>query len=118
MKNVYHWLIGCVSKRRMALLLYRRGMIRAKKHDHRGAIDDYTATIESSDTPAEIKAMTLYNRALVYSALDERSKAIEDLQSVLSMAGASSQVKKEANRRLARVQLRSDRPGTRATSHA
>ena len=34
-----------------ALSLYRRGMTRAKKHDHQGAIDDYTAMIAMPNAP-------------------------------------------------------------------
>jgi hypothetical protein len=85
------------------LLLYRRGMVRAKKHDHQGAIDDYTATIAIPNAPPDVNAMALYNRALVYAAVEDNLKAIEDLNLVLAAAKAPTDVKTEARRKLERM---------------
>ena len=57
-----NWLTGRFSNRGKALSLYKRGMARAKKHDHQGAIDDCTTTIGMPDTPADLKAMVLYKQ--------------------------------------------------------
>ena len=52
--NVFNWLTGHFSNRGKALSLYKRGMAKAKKHDHQGAIDDYTATIGMPHAPASM----------------------------------------------------------------
>ena len=61
--NVVDWLAGHFSNRGKAMTLYRRGMAKAKKRNHRGAIDDYSKTLGMPDTPNDVKAMVLYNRA-------------------------------------------------------
>lgn len=106
--NAFHWLTGHFSNRGKALSLYKRGMGRAKKHDHQGAVDDYTMIIGMLHTPADVKAMALYNRALVYAAAGENPKATDDLNMVLAMTGALSHVKTEARRLLVRMQRRSN----------
>ena len=60
-----------------------------------------------AETPADVKAMALYNRALVYAPAGEGPKATEDLHMVLAMAEALSDIKTEARRRLVRMQRRS-----------
>ncbi len=45
-----------------AMSLYKRGMAKAKKHDHEGAIANYSAAIDMSDAPPDVKAMALYVR--------------------------------------------------------
>ena len=87
-------------------------MARAKKHDHQGAIDDYTAIISLPDTSASMKAMALYNRALTYAAVADESQALADLSAVLSMPEAPVSVRTEARRKLVRMQRRSDTPNT------
>ena len=54
--NVFNWLTDHFSNRGKALSLYKRGMAKAKKHDHQGAIDDYTTTIGMPDTPANVES--------------------------------------------------------------
>ena len=105
--NVLRWLMGPFSNRGKALSAYKRGMARAKKHDHQGAIDNYTATIGTPDTPANLKAMALYNRALVYAAVGEDPKVTKDLSDILAMTEAPDSVRIEARRKLVRMQRRS-----------
>jgi len=38
--NAFSWLTDHFSNRGKALSLYKRGMKKAKKHDHQGALDD------------------------------------------------------------------------------
>lgn len=106
--NLFKQLVEHFSKQGKALSLYRRGMAKAKIRDHQGAIDDYSAAIDISNAPAQMKAMVLYNRALVYSAAGQDSKAIEDLDVVLVMKEALTNVKIEARRMLLRMQNRSN----------
>jgi hypothetical protein len=105
--NVVNWLTGRFSIRGKALTLYRRGMARVKKHDCQGAIDDYTTTIDMRNTPAEVKAMVLYNRALAHAVAGEDPKATEDTKVVLAMKGVLANVTSEARRMLVRMQRRS-----------
>ena len=51
---VIDWLTGHFSNRGKALSVYKRGMGKAKKHDHQGAIDDYTTTIGMPDTVSRL----------------------------------------------------------------
>ena len=88
-------------------MLYRRGMTRAKHHDHQGAIDDYTETIEMPDSPADVKAMARYNRALVHLATGDFTKGVADLDTVLATEEAPLNVKRMAKQKLAKRESRS-----------
>jgi hypothetical protein len=101
--KLFSWITGRFSQRHKAMWLYRRGMIKAKLHDHASAVADYTAVIEMASAPANVRAMALYNRSLVHSAIDNDSDAIGDLQKLLEMEGAAGRVLTEARRKLARI---------------
>ena len=105
--KVFHWLTSCFSDRRKALFLYKRGMAKAKRHDHQGAICDYTTMLGIPDSPADLMAMVLYNRALVYVAAGDATKAADDLDAVLAMNETMVNVKTMARQKLARMQSRS-----------
>lgn len=105
--KTFKWLKSRFSSRGMALTHCRRGMARAKKHDHQGAIDDYTETIERPDTPADVKAMARYNRELVHVATGEFTKGAADLNAVLAADEAPWNFKKMAKRKLAKRESRS-----------
>ena len=105
--KAFSWLTDHFSNRGKALSLYKRGMTKAKKHDHRGAIDDYTTTIGMPDTPANVKAMVLYNRALVYLATGELRKGADDLDAVMAMDEAPASVKTRVREKLAKREIRS-----------
>ena len=104
--NIFKWLKIWSSSRGKALSLYRRGMARAKKHDHQGAIDDYTATINMPNTPSDVKAMALYNRALVHVASGDYRKGVDDLEAVLAKDDAPVNVKRKAKQKLAKRESR------------
>ena len=105
--DILRWLTGHFSHRGKALSLYRRGMVRAKKHDHQGAIDDYTTTIGMPNVPTDVRAMALYNRALVHVAMGDERKGIKDLEAVLAMDESLVNVKTMARQKLARMETRS-----------
>lgn len=107
--NPFSWLSNQFSNRRKSLSLLRRGMKRAKAGDQEGAVADYTKTVDDETTPADVRAMALYNRALVLSAGTEKSRAIADLNRLLAMPEAKENVKTEARRRLERMRLRAIR---------
>jgi hypothetical protein len=105
--TIFQWLASRFSKRDSALSLYKRGMVRARKHDHQGAIDDYSAAIAMPNTPAEMKAMILFNRGLVRVAAGDEPQGTEDLNVVLNMDDASKHVRMMARQKLARMHTRS-----------
>jgi hypothetical protein len=105
--KIFKWIQGHFSSEGRALTLYRRGMARAKMHDHQGAIDDYTETIEMPEAPANVKAMARYNRALVHVATGDFAKGVADLDAVLAMDDAPLNVKRMAKQKLAKRESRS-----------
>ena len=107
--NVFSWLTDHFTNRGKALSLYKRGMVKAKRHDHQGAIDNYTAAIDIPDSPSDVKAMALYNRALVYAAAREGPKATDDLNVVLAMDEALVNIKTMARQKLAKMESRSSK---------
>ena len=104
--NPFNWLKSRFSSRGKALTRYRRGMTRAEKHDHQGAVDDYTQVIEMADSPADVKAMARYNRALVHVATGEFTQGVADLNAVLAMDEAPLNVKRMAKQKLAKRESR------------
>lgn len=115
--NFYHWFIGCFSIRQKSLSIYRRGMTKARRHDHQAAIDDYTSAIRVAGVPDDVKAMALYNRALAYVAIEANRQGTEDLNAVLGMSKAPDQIKTEAVRKLARMQQHAARTEPRTVDH-
>jgi len=107
--NVFAWLTSCFSNRGNPMSLYKRGMARAKKRNHQGAIDDFTTTIVMPDTPADVLAMVLYNRSLAYVATGEDRKGADDLEAVLAMDEALVNVKTMARHKLVRMESRSSK---------
>ena len=105
--NILEWLKGRLSSRGKALSLYRRGMERAKRQDHAGAFDDYTATIGMAGVPPDVKAMALFNRALVLAADGDNLLAIDDLNVVLALTETPEEVRTEARRKLVRMERQS-----------
>ena len=104
--NTFNWLQSRFSRRGKVLSLYRRGMARAKKHDHQGAIDDYSVTIDMPDAPMDVKAMALFNRALVHVASGDYRKGVDDLEAVLAKDDAPVNVKRRAKQKLAKRESR------------
>lgn len=94
--NIFEWLRNRFSGRGKALSWYRRGMERAKRQDHVGAIDDYTATINMPHVPPDVKAMALFNRALMLFSEGDSPLARDDLNMVLAMAETPPEVRTEA----------------------
>jgi hypothetical protein len=104
--SILTWLKGIFSSRERSLSSYRSGMLKAKNGDFAGAILDYTETLKSSGTPADVLGMAMYNRALAYSAIHDDAKAAEDLKKVLSMPGLPENIKLAASQRQERIRRR------------
>jgi Tfp pilus assembly protein PilF len=104
--NILTWLKSLFSRRERSLAVYRSGMVKAKKGDFAGAIVDYTQTLEAKNTPPDVVAMAMYNRALAYSAIHEDAKAAQDLKNVLAMPSLPESIKVAASQRQERVRRR------------
>ncbi len=98
--------------------LYQRGMIKAKLRDQDSAIADYTAVIDMLDAPDDIRAMARYNRSIAYTASHHHTEAIDDLQQLLEMKSAATNVRTAARRQFVRIQRSSDRLDEHAASSA
>jgi hypothetical protein len=96
------------SLRHEALLLYKLGMARAENDDSRGAMEAYTSAIEQPNAPDDVKAMALYNRALLHAASRNTERALADLQAIMEMPIPTQGVKLAARRRLERLQNRQE----------
>lgn len=107
--NPIQWLMGRFADSDQASTFYKRGMVKAKKHNHAGAIEDYTAALAVPDVAAEMQAMILYNRGLVYVAAGMAKQGADDLNSVIQMEAAAENVKRAAQRKLSRIQSRTKR---------
>ena len=105
--NVFTWLTGYFSNRGRALSLYKRGMRKARNHDHEGAINDYTTAVDMPNASLDVKTMAQFNRALVHVANKNDPKAIEDLKSILAMQETLTNVKTMARQELIRIEGRS-----------
>jgi hypothetical protein len=106
------WLQSCFSQRGKALSLYRSGMAKAKHGDHGGAIAAYSAALQSPHIPTDVRAMVIYNRALVYSAMHEDAKAAEDIAAVLGMSGVPASIRDHAQQRQKRLRQHLERKGS------
>lgn len=102
--NIASWLKSRSSSRDEALSRYRRGMERAEKHDHQGAIDDFTATIDMPDAPSYVKKMALHDRALLHVAAGNDRNGVDDFDAVLAIDKTLVSLKTIARRRLARME--------------
>jgi hypothetical protein len=83
-------------------------LARDKKKDSSGAMVAYSSVIELDDAPEDVRAMALYNRALLFAALGDRSKAATDLTAIMAMPVSVPGVTVAARRRLERLQHRDD----------
>lgn len=91
-----------------AMSLYRRGLACGERKDVAGATEAYTAAIKLPGVPDDVKAMALYNRALVLAAGGAVEQAVTDLQIVMHLPGTLNAVKLAARRRLERLKNRRD----------
>lgn len=110
--NIFKWLIGRSSIRNGAMSLYKRGLARVEKQDPHGAMDAFTSAIELPNAPDDVKAMALYNRALLFTGTGDLSKALADLNAVMTMPAALRSIKSAARRRLDRIQRQKESAAT------
>jgi hypothetical protein len=102
-----------------ALSLYKRGLACGESKDSKGALSAYTSAIELADAPADVRAMALYNRALILAAEGAIDRALADLRVVMELPVPLHLIKVAARRRLERLQNRrhaADRADGRSTA--
>jgi tetratricopeptide (TPR) repeat protein len=106
--NLFKRLFTWRSTRSEALSLYRQGLARAEKQDLEAALVAYTAAINLDRAPEDVKAMALYNRALLFAIQGDSGKALADLNAIVTMPISVPGVTVAARRRLERLQHRKD----------
>jgi tetratricopeptide (TPR) repeat protein len=94
------------SARSEVLSLYKEGLTRAEKQDSEGAMIAYTSAIDRAGAPNDIRAMALYNRALLFAAAGNTKLALADLREVIELPILQRDVKVAARRRIDRLQHR------------
>jgi tetratricopeptide (TPR) repeat protein len=115
--NLFRW-IWPRSSRSEVMSLYKRGIARAEKHDAAGAMTAYTSAIEMADAPEDLRAMALYNRALLLAAKGKTEQALADLRLIMDLPITQHDVKLAARRRVERLEhrqaaaARANRPAT------
>ena len=100
------WFSGLFSQRGKANSLYQRGMKKAHAQDLEGAIADYSAVIDDKASPADLKSMSLFNRALAYSIQKKYDEANADLERVLAIPQTPPNLKDAAKQKLERIRKR------------
>lgn len=100
---IWTWLANRFTERGRAIILFHRGKSRANKRDDAGAIEDYSAALQMPQLPADIRALALYNRALVWIASGENAQGSSDLNQILAMDVFHSNVKTMARQALMRI---------------
>ena len=106
--DIFRWLTSRYTNRGKALIEVRKGMGCAKKNDPENAVNHYTLAIDSLDTPPDVKAMALFNRALVYAATGKEPAAKKDLNMLLDMPETLSDIKTAARQKIVRMQRKVD----------
>lgn len=103
------WFSGLFSQRGKTSAIYQRGMKKAHAQDLAGAIADYTAVVEDRESPPDLKAMALFNRALVYSLQKKFDEANADLERVQAIPQAPANLKDATREKLERIRKEQDR---------
>ena len=107
--NVFKRTASKFTARGRALAQISQGMDCANKNDADNAIKHYSGVINSAETPRDVQAMALFNRALMYTSIGEESQATKDLKTILNMPEAMPKIKKSANQKLVRMKRKLER---------
>jgi hypothetical protein len=107
--GILAWIADRMPSKQRAQWHYRRGLLHARLKKHQAANAEYSAVIALDNVPADLRAMSLFNRALVSYAEGAETDAIRDLNEVLAMTDIAETVKTEARRKLVRMERTSER---------
>lgn len=81
-------------------------MAHANQHNDKSAMTSYTEVIELQDVPEDVRAMALYNRAILHVTNKNYPQAQADLNAILAFPGTLHQIKTAARQKLERMKLR------------
>ena len=101
-------LAGLFSRSSRDENLLLEGIEHAKAKRPEKALEIYNSLLATPTLGATVKASTLYNRSMVYSALGDDEKAQTDLQKVLTLPGLPENIQTAAKQRLARLKKRAE----------
>ena len=107
--NLIKRILGRFTARGRALAKIDKGMNCANSRELDHALDFYTDVIDSSESPRDVIAMAMFNRALVYSTTERECEAIEDLNGILRMPETIVEIKKSASDKLVRFRRKQER---------
>lgn len=113
--NFFKRIASRFTTRGRALIQVDQGMDCANKNEADDAIKHYSDVINSPDSPRDVKAMALFNRALVFTTTEKTLEATKDLKAVLDMPEAMAKIKKSAGDKLVRMQRKLERDGRAKT---
>ena len=113
--NFFKSILGRFTIRGRALAKVAKGRNCATNRDPDSAINYYTEVIDSPESPREVIAMALFNRALAYSTTGREDEAVKDLNAILCMPESIAEIKKSASDKLVRMRRKKEReePTTR-----
>ncbi|MEK7953049.1 hypothetical protein [Luteolibacter soli] len=80
----------------LALGRFRRGVCFWRTGNPEKALADYSAVIESTFSPPDLRAKTHFNRALIYSSKNEVANSINDYTAAVSIPDASNAIRANA----------------------
>ena len=107
--NFFKRIVGNFTAQGRALAKVAKGRDCAKRREPDNAIKYYTDVVDTSESPRDVIAMALFNRALVYAAIGKVRQATEDLKAILGMPEAIAKIKKSASDKLVRMQRKLER---------
>ena len=107
--NLWKRLFSRFTIRGQALAKVTKGRKCAEKGESSNAIKYYTDVVGTSESPRDVIAMAIFNRALVYAAIGKLNQATEDLNTILGMPEAIPRIKKSATDKLVRMQRKLER---------
>jgi len=110
--NLFRQIAARFSARGRALAQVEDGMECANNSEPALAIKHYTEVIGSAKSPDDVKAMALFNRALVHATIGKETQARLELKTILDMPGATAKIKKSASDKLVRMQRKQKREET------
>jgi predicted ATPase len=102
--NLFSWWHQRRSARSAGMAMFKRGLAEGHQHDDTSAMAHYTSAIDMADAPQDIRAMALYNRALLHVACKNFVSAAKDLNAVLDLPAPLRQIKSAARQKLDRMQ--------------
>lgn len=113
--NFFKRILGRFTTRGRALAKVAKGRDCATNREPDIAINYYTEVVDAPESPREVIAMALFNRALAYSTTGREDEAVKDLNAILSMPESILEIKKSASDKLVRMRRKQEReePATR-----